>query len=108
MTSDILVEYESTLNSLKDKCTEAEKKVISLESDLRNLEERKKEHIAKCEQYAGVPFADVENVLQKKTEELKTIMDQLSRINLDANSLTDEDVNNMKKITETFSSVVGV
>jgi prefoldin subunit 5 len=104
----VLSEYQSTLGTLKEKCADAEKRVISLESDLRNLEQRREEYIAKCEQYAGVPYADVEKVLEQKAQELKGIMDQLSGINFDANTLTDDDVNKMKNIVEKFSSATEV
>ena len=104
---DTLSKYESELKELKVKCAEAEKKVISLESDLRNLEDRKKEYIEKVEQFAGVPYDKAEEVLKQKTEELNKIMAELSTIDFNAETLTDADVKKMENIVNSFSSAKG-
>lgn len=96
-------QYENTLNQLKTKCTDAEKAVIVAETNIKNLKQQKEKLVKECEATAGVSIDDVAEVLAEKEAELNSIMTQLSAVNLDKDSVTQETLDSIKKITEQFN-----
>ena len=95
--------YNSILSNLKTKCTEAEKQIIILETNLTNLKEQKKKLIEECEAFAGTTMDKIPELLNQKKEELDAIMSKLSMIDVSDSVITQDKLNAIKAITEQYS-----
>ena len=95
-------DYEDTLKDLSAKCADAEKNVIITETNLKKLEERKKELIEDCEQYAGTTIDKVPQIIEEKKQKLDEIMSKLGSINIDE-EITDEMLSNIQEIIKEYN-----
>lgn len=93
--------YDKTLNELRNQCSEAEKEAIVADTNLQNLRKQREQLIEECETYAGVPMDNIPEILNKKKEELDSIMIKLS--GLTNGPITPEKLEEIKALSEDFS-----
>lgn len=94
--------YENTLNNLKAQSAQAEKNAIVAETNLKTLEERRKNIIAECEKFAGMPMDKIPAVLEQKKAELTEIMAKLGSIDLEG-EITEDTLNNIQAIMQEYN-----
>lgn len=94
-------QYDATLNQLKNQCNESEKQAIVAETNVKNLKEQKDQLINECEIFAGVPMAQIPELLNQKTDELTAIMSKLGTINING-PITQQTLDAIKELTKEF------
>lgn len=96
-----LNEYNNTLNTLKQQCSEAEKQVIITETNIKNMTEQKNQLIEEYEAYAGVSINDAPQLINDKKAEIDEIMKRLSGIDI-SSDITQDKLNEINKIIDDF------
>ena len=94
-------QYDNILTQLKNQCAESEKLAIVAETNVKNLKEQKDQLINECETFAGVPMAQIPELLTQKTDELTAIMNKLGTINV-SGPITQQTLDAIKKLTKEF------
>ena len=94
-------QYDATLNQLRNQCNESEKQAIVAETNVKNLKEQKDQLINECETFAGVPMAQIPELLNQKTDELTAIMNKLGAINING-PITQQTLDAIKELTKEF------
>lgn len=97
-----LSEYNATLSTLQNQCSEAERQVIVAETNLKNLIEHKNTVIEECEAFAGVSIDQVPTLIEQKKNELTAIMTELSTIDTNG-PVTQEKLDAIQAIVDKYA-----
>ena len=98
----ILTEYQEKLGKLNTELAEAERRGIQLDTELKTLEKERDKMVKECEEVAGVPYSQVENVLNEKVKELSALLKDFDGINCDVDTMTEEDIKKLNNLTAKY------
>ena len=97
---DQFKQYEQKLNELKEKCEQAEKEKITAEANIKIYTEQRDRLTKECETYAGVSIENIPKLLEQKTDELESIMNEIGTIDFNTRTVTEEDVKKVEEIIQ--------
>lgn len=80
--NDTYQAYEAALSGMKSQCATAEYNCIVAETNLKSLEERYEKLVADCQNIAGCSMDQIPEMLTQAQQDLESIMNQLSGIDI--------------------------
>ena len=96
--------YNNKLNELQQKCSDAEKEIIVAETNLKSCTKQRDDLISELEAFTNCEFENIPALLEKEVNEFDSIMDRLTKINLNE-PITQSTVDELNSIINDFNIV---